>query len=227
MLFRSKITKKYKDTIALSNISFALKEGEILGILGPNGSGKSTLVKLICGLISPDEGKINLEINSKHGKTANLGIVFEEHGFFKELTVEKNLKYYCILKDISFESLAEISDICGINSFLHKKVKRLSMGMLQRLAWARSLLNQPDFYVYDDPTIGLDPKGIVDLRKLLLKLKSENKSILVTSHNLTEMEKICNNVLLLNKGETIYYGTVNELLQKYGNLETAYLTLIQ
>ncbi len=227
MLTFEKITKKYKDTIALDEVSFTLNESEILGVLGPNGSGKTTLVKLICGLISPDKGNITFSSSLKQRINSNPGVVFEEHGFFKELSVEKNLKFYCILKNISVDIIPEISAVCGLNPYMKKKAKQLSLGMMQRLAWARSLLADPAFFVYDDPTIGLDPRGIADLRKLILKLKDDNKSLLITSHNLAEMEKICSMVLFLNKGKVICYENSSSLINQYGNLENAYLTLIQ
>lgn len=227
MLYCNKLSKNYYETIALEDCSFILNKGECLGILGPNGSGKSTLIKIITGLILSNKGNVNFsEMDFPDLLTSQVGAVLEDFGFIKTLSARNNLKLITKIKQLSETEIEKVADICNISKELNKKVKHLSLGNKQRLSWARSLLGNPEIFIYDEPTNGLDPGGITDLRKLILKSISEHKSILIASHNLPEMEKICSRVLFLNKGKTIYLGEASFLLSTYGSFENAYLSMI-
>jgi ABC-2 type transport system ATP-binding protein len=225
MIEINNLTVKYGSHVALDHCTFAFSKCEIVGVLGPNGSGKTTLIKALTGLIKPFDGSIKFSSSSTNHM--NFGVVLESPGLFLNKTVSWNLNFYLTLQSLETQKMNEVVQITGIHEYLNQKCSRLSLGQRQRVSWARSLLTTTDFYIFDDPTIGLDPHGIYDLRSMLTTMKQQTKGILITSHNLTEMEKICDRVLLLKKGITYFYGDTAQLNGEYGSLEIAYRSIIK
>lgn len=213
------LQKKFGNFNALINISFNVYEGDIFGFLGPNGSGKSTTIRCILSLIKQDAGLINIfgkkmkenrkEILSK------IGCIIEKPDFYKYMSAKKNLEVFSRISGISVSKnkIYEMLEFVGLSSREKDKVKGFSHGMKQRLGIAYTLLHNPDLIILDEPTTGLDPQGIVEIRNLILRLnKEENKTILLSSHQLSEIELIANRMVIINKGEKIIEGNVSELL---------------
>ena len=196
------ITKKIRKNIILDDVSFNLEKGKIYGLVGANGSGKSTLLKIIMNLCKYNGDIIINGMNIRcHYKEVmkNIGGIVDYVSFYDYLTAEENLRYFALLYDVSIERVYEVLKI--VNLPIEKKlVKYFSLGMKQRLGIAISLLKDPDILILDEPTNGLDPKGIKDLRELLL---SFNKTIIVSSHLISEIEKISDEVLFINNKKII------------------------
>lgn len=213
----SEVTKvKKKDTI-IDSVTFNLNKGEIYGLLGPNGAGKTTLMRMIVGLVRPTSGKIkvcgyNIE-NEKIKVLENIGAAIEPTNFYPYLSGRENLNYlakFSNTPDINFDEIIHFTDI---GNAIDKKTSTYSMGMIQRLRIAQALLNDPQVLILDEPTNGLDPQGISDLREYLKKLAHKNKiSILISSHLLSEMSKICDKISIIDKGKIIY---TEEISQSY------------
>jgi ABC-2 type transport system ATP-binding protein len=199
---------------AIENISFDVKKGEILGILGLNGAGKTTIIKIICGITKPDCGSIEImgrgirygDIDYKK----KIGYLPEFPYFYPYLTGLETLKFYAGLSLSSFDmnKIDKILFLVGLEKYKNDKVKNYSKGMMQRLAIATTLIHNPDFLIYDEPTSGLDPLSIRDIRNILLSLKNESKTILLASHSISEVEKICDRVMILREGK------INKIIKK-------------
>lgn len=209
---------KSKVRIAVDDITFSVDGGEICGFLGPNGAGKTTTIKVIAGLIHSDKGQVkicgNLN-NHKRTDTLNLlGGVIETPEMYKNLSGRDNLNYYATLRGgISKERIDEVLKIVGIFDRANDKFSAYSMGMKQRLGIAQAIMHKPKLLLLDEPANGLDPQGIIDLRKLLKKLSHEDgMAILVSSHQLSEMQMICDRVIIMNKGKIVVEKKVEELL---------------
>lgn len=201
-----KISKVIGKKKILTDISFELEEGKILGIIGKNGAGKSTLLKTIVGLSSPSEGSIIIngyDIKKDYEKAiSEVGCVIEVPALYENLTGKENLDVFKIMfKNISEERINEIIKLVSLEESKYKKLKIYSLGMRQRLGIAVSLLNNPKLLILDEPTNGLDPVGINDLRKFLKSLKST--SIIISSHILSEIENICDEVIFIHNGKII------------------------
>jgi ABC-2 type transport system ATP-binding protein len=191
----------------------------VFGFLGPNGAGKSTTIRCMLSLIKPDNGQIQLFGKDLHKHRieilSKVGSIIEKPDFYRYLSAEKNLAIFARIsgKDASKREIAEMLDFVGLNGRNRDKVGGFSHGMKQRLGIAQTLLHQPDLIVLDEPTTGLDPQGIVEIRNLILRLKSEqNKTVILSSHQLSEIELISNRMVIINKGQSIIEGDVKELL---------------
>lgn len=196
------VTKKIGNNLIIEDANFRLEKGKIYGLVGANGSGKSTLLKILLGLYK-SKGTVsingeNLKNNYK-GTLDKVGGIVDYVSFYEYLTAYENLRYFCLLYDVPLERVKEVLEIVKLSSDDKKQVKKFSLGMKQRLGIAIALLKDPDILVLDEPTNGLDPKGIKDLRNLLLELK--NKTIIVSSHIISEIEKITNEIIFINKGK--------------------------
>lgn len=181
------LSKKYGKQQILKDVSFELSEREIVGFIGPNGAGKSTTMKCLCSLIFPDAGSIQIcgyDLKTEREKAlGNLSAMIESPALYPNLTGMQNLKLFANLKQVSNERIKELEVFTKLEKDLHKKVSKYSMGMKQRLALGIALLNKPKFIILDEPTNGLDPSGIIELREILQELKTkENVSILFSSH---------------------------------------------
>ena len=210
------LCKSFGKKEILKNVSFSIDEGDILAFIGPNGSGKTTTIKLILGLQKIDSGKVlinGIDITT-HFEDAirKVGAIVENPDCYMYLTGWQNLRliadYY---GNISDEDINELVKYVGLESRINDKVNKYSLGMRQRLGIARALLNKPNILILDEPTNGLDPEGIKDLRVLLKRLASDGMGILISSHNLAELESFCNKVCIIDNGTIIESSEVTTL----------------
>ena len=217
ILKTSKINKKYKNYKAINNVSLSLEAGKIYGLIGRNGAGKSTFMKLIAGLSYPDEGHIELFGHTKESEIQlerkRIGCMIESPSINLSMTAKENMKLHRIIRGIPDEKIEdELLSLLDINNTGKKKVKNFSLGMKQRLGIAITLINSPEFLILDEPINGLDPLGVVEIRKLLTKLCTEqNMTILISSHNLPEMYQLATDYIFINKGEIIQTLSLEEL----------------
>ena len=202
---------------ALKNFSFSVNEGDIFGLLGPNGAGKTTLVKVLLGIVYPTEGEVTIfgeSIKNEKYKT-RIGYLPENHKFPNYLTGEEVLHYFGMLSGLTKAQVRARSDeylkIVDMEKWKKTKIKKYSKGMMQRLGIAQSMINEPDLIFLDEPTDGVDPIGRKEIRDILMGLKDKGKTIFLNSHLLSEIELMCNKVAILNKGELIKEGTIDEI----------------
>ena len=211
------INKVIKKKQILNNVSFELNEGEILGFIGPNGAGKTTTIKLILGLQSITSGmvKINgydVQKDFVHA-IERVGAIVENPDFYMYLSGRKNLELVAnMYKGVTKERIDEVVKLVGLENRINDKVSKYSLGMRQRLGIAQAIINKPNLLVLDEPTNGLDPEGIKELREFLVKLsKEENMAIFISSHNLAELESFCNKICIIKNGEVIENSSIEEL----------------
>lgn len=199
----------------LKDLSFEIDEGDILAFIGPNGSGKTTTIKLILGLQKIDKGKViinGFDVEKDFVKAIEkVGAIVENPDTYMYLTGWQNLKMIANLyKGVTDEEIKEIVKLVNLEKRINDKVSKYSLGMRQRLGIARALINKPNVLILDEPTNGLDPEGIKDLRNLLKKLAKEGMGVLISSHNLAELESFCNKVLIIDNGKIIETSEVSE-----------------
>lgn len=223
MLEVKSIAKSFKNTQALDDISFSIAKGDVFGIIGPNGSGKTTTLSIVLNLLTADSGSV---LWSERFDVKKIGAYLESTGFDPKLTVWNNLKLSAIIKNVySKTDLENALTLVGLLEKKNEVFKNLSLGMKQRLAIATTFLGHPELIILDEPTNGLDPLGIIEVRNLILDLNKKGKTIIIASHILTEMEKLCNRVAIYNKGKIVAVERVDSLLKQYGSLENAFLSL--
>ena len=214
------LSKRFGKKLAVDNASFEVNSGDILGLIGPNGAGKSTLLKMIVGLIWPNSGSVNIcgyDVYQQHRLAmANLGAIIEWPAFHDELTARTNLKILSGGQGKKYDQkLAQIAEFIDIKGYLEQKVSTFSTGMKQRLGIALALLPDSKFIILDEPTNGLDPGGIIEIRSIIREYNRQfGTTILITSHMLGEIENICSKVVIINEGKIISSGNMNELLDK-------------
>ena len=207
------LSKKYGPIQALKNVSFTVPKGSVFGILGPNGSGKTTLLGTIMDVLKPTMGAFRLfgevptEIHRKQ-----IGTLLETPNFYHYLSGVKNLKIAAEIKERGKEDIPRVLEMVNLTQRKNSKFSTYSLGMKQRLAIASCLLGNPEVMVFDEPTNGLDPVGIAEIRELIKRLNLEGKTIIMASHLLDEVEKVCTHVAILKKGTLIASGDVNEIL---------------
>ena len=212
----SNVTKKYDKILAVDNVAFQVLEGEIFGLIGPNGAGKTTILKMITGLTSPTIGDVQIckkSIKTNFEKAIrNVGAVIENPELYPYMSGMNNLKYYASLyKNISQQKINEVVKLVGMEKRIHDKVRTYSLGMKQRVGIAQALLHDPKLLILDEPTNGLDPQGIKDMRKFLKELAHSKKiAILVSSHILSEMEQLCDTIGIINEGKLIEVRTMEQ-----------------
>jgi len=215
----SGLTKRFKDVLAVDELNFTVNRGDVFGFLGPNGAGKSTTIRMILSLITPTSGKIkifgkSLKENRKE-ILANVGAIVEKPDFYQYLPAIKNLEILAKIsgKKVSQKRILELLELVDLKDRAKSKVKTYSHGMKQRLGIAQALLHNPDLIVLDEPTTGLDPHGMKEIRDLIIRLsKEENKTIFLSSHILSEIELVANRMIIINKGSKIVEGEVGKLL---------------
>jgi ABC-type multidrug transport system ATPase subunit len=218
----SNLTKRFKSFIAVDDLSFSVNEGEVYGFLGQNGAGKSTTIRMMLSLIKPTEGDIQifgLSLEKEREKIlSKTGAVVEKPDLYKYLTAYENMKLFSMLSGISLtraEIMRQLA-VVGLEKRANDKVKVYSQGMKQRLGIAVALLNDPSLIILDEPTNGLDPQGIADIRSLILMLsKDQGKTVLVSSHLLSEVEQIADSMIIINRGKKIIEGKVSELINPF------------
>ena len=228
------LSKTYDSKEAVRNISFKVNENEIIGILGPNGCGKTTTIGMILGLLKPTKGKVlinGIEIEKQRVELLNeLNFISPYIELPKKLTVKQNLEVYGRLYDVKKLGI-KIDYLCEklrLNEFINKITGELSSGQKNRVSLAKSIINDPSVLLLDEPTASLDPETGDFVRSFLEEYQKEKKtSILLASHNMAEVERLCSSVLMMNKGSIIDQGTPDELIKKHGrrNMEEVFLKL--
>jgi ABC-2 type transport system ATP-binding protein len=229
------LTKVYKKYLAVNDINFQIEKNKTIGLLGPNGCGKTTTIGMMLGLITPTKGEIL--IDNKNLNTFKRDEILNRFNFAspyielpKKLTVKQNLEIYGRLYGINNlkKIINEISDDLDIKKFFNRKTGELSSGQKNRVSLAKSLINKPEILLLDEPTASLDPDIGDFIRSYIQEYKSKNKvTVLLASHNMSEVEKLCDNVVMMKKGKIIDRGTCNELIVKHGrnDLEETFLKL--
>ena len=212
------LTKIYADVKAVNNASFSIKKGEIFGFLGPNGAGKTTTIKSILGLIHPEKGDIfvkgiNMQQNGKAAKKF-IGYLPEKVAFYDNLTALQNMYFYAEMKNISKKECEPLIVEMGLKDAINKKVGKFSKGMQQRLGMARALLGNPPILILDEPSGGLDPRGVALIRNKIKEMKEKGTSVFVSSHILAEVQEVCDRVGIISKGNIVAEDTVNNLRNK-------------
>lgn len=227
------LTKVFKNSTVVNRVNIKVNEGDIYGFLGPNGAGKSTTIKMMLGLVNPTEGTTiinNYDIKTERKKAIEfVGAMVEAPSFYGYLSGYKNLKLYANLYGKDDERINEVLELVGLSNVKNKKVSNFSLGMKQRLAIARAFLNNPKLVILDEPTNGLDPQGVIEIRNLIRELAvKENVTFIICSHILSEVQNICNRISIINNGEILVEGNVKELLRdsECTKLEKYYLRVL-
>ncbi|MEM5539541.1 ATP-binding cassette domain-containing protein [Olleya sp. AS48] len=217
----SNLTKKYGNLTAVNNLSFTIKKGNVYGILGPNGSGKSTTLGITLNVVNKTSGSFSWfdGQTSTHNALKKVGAIIERPNFYPYMSAYKNLKLVCKIKEISEDKIDEKLELVGLLDRKESKFKTFSLGMKQRLAIASALLNDPEILILDEPTNGLDPQGIHQIRAIIKDIASQGTTILLASHLLDEVEKVCSHVVVLRKGHKLYEGPVDQMISSEGFFE--------
>ncbi len=215
------LTKKYGYLTAVKDLSFTIEKGNVYGILGPNGSGKSTTLGIVLNVVNRTLGDFHwFDGNTTtHDALKKVGAIIERPNFYPYMTAIQNLKLVCKIKGVGADKVEEKLQLVGLWERRNSKFKTYSLGMKQRLAIASALLNDPDILILDEPTNGLDPQGIHQIREIIKKIASQGTTILLASHLLDEVEKVCSHVIILRKGEKLYSGSVDGMLASHGFFE--------
>jgi ABC-2 type transport system ATP-binding protein len=213
------LAKSYGHFQAVQDISFDVYPGDVFGFLGPNGSGKSTTIRTMLSLISPSSGEISLFgrdlAHHRNYILSRIGCIVEKPDFYKYLSAQKNLEIFGRISgaNVTKSKIGEMLEFVGLKGREKDKVAGFSHGMKQRLGIAQTLLHDPELIILDEPTTGLDPQGIIDIRNLILQLKNEHKkTVVLSSHILSEIELIANRMVIISKGKSLVQGSVSELL---------------
>lgn len=215
------LTKKFGYLTAVKDLSFTIEKGNVYGILGPNGSGKSTTLGVVLNVVNSTSGEFSwFDGNtSTHEALKKVGAIIERPNFYPYMTAIQNLKLVCKIKEVSEDKVEEKLELVGLLERKNSKFRTYSLGMKQRLAIASALLNDPEILILDEPTNGLDPQGIHQIREIIKKVASQGTTILLASHLLDEVEKVCSHVVILRKGRKLYSGRVDDMLASHGFFE--------
>ena len=215
------LDKKYGTLHAVNKLSFDIQKGNVYGILGPNGSGKSTTLGIILNVVNRTSGEFSWFDGklSTHEALKKVGAIIERPNFYPYMTAVQNLKLICTIKGISNDKIDEKLKTVNLFERRDSKFKTYSLGMKQRLAIASALLNDPEILILDEPTNGLDPQGIHEIRQIIQKIASTGTTILLASHLLDEVEKVCSHVIVIKKGVKLYSGRVDDMTASNGLLE--------
>lgn len=218
------LTKKFGSFLALDDVSISFDQGDVFCLLGPNGSGKTTLINCILGLLKPENGLIEFlgSINTELIKN-KVGVVLEDDGFFRDLSVEKNIKIVCLIKSVSFDKIPAILENVSLLEHRKKMVKKLSNGMRKRLAIACSLVGNPELLIWDEPYNGLDPTGFQFMRNLIRDLKMQGKTIMISTHLLDEVKKTASKVGLISDGRVKEILSTEDISLKYKSMDDFYM----
>ena len=221
ILTLNKLTKKFGSLTAVDQLSFTIKKGNVYGILGPNGSGKSTTLGMVLNVVNPSGGNFQWFDGSvsTHNALKKVGAIIEHPNFYPYMTAVQNLALVCKIKGVDPEKISEKLEIVGLLDRKDSKFRTFSLGMKQRLAIASALLNDPEILILDEPTNGLDPQGIHQIREIIRQIATTGTTILLASHLLDEVEKVCSHVVIIRKGIKLYSGRVDEMNANYGFLE--------
>ena len=226
------LTKKYGTQKAVDNISFEVKTGEVLGFLGPNGAGKTTTMKAITTFLIPDEGNIRIGDMSVYDNPEeikkHIGYLPENNPLYEDMPVLDYLQFVARIEGVDksgiLDKVREVVDICGIEGEKHKKIGELSKGFKQRVGLAQALIHDPEILILDEPTTGLDPNQIIEIRELIKKIGKE-KTVILSSHILAEVEATCDRIMIINKGKIVADGTSKELRKQAQGKEILKVTI--
>ena len=215
------LDKKYGSVHAVNNLSFDIQKGNVYGILGPNGSGKSTTLGIILNVVNRTSGDFSWFDGkiTTHEALKKVGAIIERPNFYPYMTATQNLKLICKIKGVSFDRIDEKLKVVNLFERRDSKFRTYSLGMKQRLAIASALLNNPEILILDEPTNGLDPQGIHEIRKIIKEIASNGTTILLASHLLDEVEKVCSHVVVIREGIKLYSGRVDEMTASNGLFE--------
>lgn len=215
------LTKKFGHLTAVKDLSFTIEKGNVYGILGPNGSGKSTTLGIVLNVVNRTSGSFSwFDGNtSTHEALKKVGAIIERPNFYPYMSAVQNLKLVCKIKEVPESRIQEKLELVGLWERKDSKFKTYSLGMKQRLAIASALLNDPEILILDEPTNGLDPQGIHQIRELIKQIAAQGTTILLASHLLDEVEKVCSHVVILRKGINLYAGSVDGMMASHGYFE--------
>ena len=230
------LTKRFGNVTAVNDLSFTVREGEIFGLLGENGAGKTTTLRMLATMLKPTSGTARLAgiyiVESPEEVRGRVGILFGgESGLYDRLTVCENIQYFGELNDMPVREIKkriqELADAFGMNDFLDKRAGKLSKGMRQKASFARAIVHNPDVLLLDEPTSGLDVGAMREVQAFLIDQKKAGKTILFSSHTMSEVEKLCDRIAVIHKGSLVDIGETEELLGKYGtqSLEELFVRL--
>lgn len=217
------LTKKFGSFVAVDNVSFQIEKGSIYGLLGPNGSGKSTTLGIILNVVNKTSGEyqwFNGNISNQQA-LKRIGAIIERPNFYPYMSAYENLRLVCKIKGATTDKIQEKLQLVGLWEVKDRKFSAFSLGMKQRLAIASALLNDPEILILDEPTNGLDPQGIHQIRELIRYIASQGVTVLLASHLLDEVEKVCTHVVVLQQGKMRYNGRVDAMFNDYGFFELA------
>ena len=226
------ICKSYEDYKAVNNISFELKKGEILGLLGPNGAGKSTLIKIITGYLKQDKGDVIVcNVNTLENNLMikrEIGYLAENNPLYLDMFITEYLGFIADIYHLrnKRERIIDVMKKTGITDEKRKKIRMLSKGYKQRVGIAAALIHDPDILILDEPTSGLDPNQLLDIRNLI-KSVGKNKTVLLSTHIMQEVDKICSRIIVMNKGEIVDDSSINDIQKNNINLEKHFFSLTQ
>lgn len=217
-----KLSKRYGSVQAVQELSLKIPKGSVFGLLGPNGSGKTTTLGMILGVLHPTSGNFSwfgqaLNFSAKK----KIGAILENPNFYPYLSGYSNLKLIADIKEVDYSRIDEVLTIVNLHERAKSKFKTYSLGMKQRLAIAGALLSDPEVMVLDEPTNGLDPQGIAEIRQLIKEIAERNITVILASHLLDEVEKVCTDAAVLRKGELLFSGGVHELTGHEGLMEVS------
>lgn len=226
------LTRRYNGFLALNNLSLTIDWNENVGLLGPNGAGKTTTLKILCGLIRPSSGSVRvagIDVTKECERAiSNVGAIIETPEFYPFLTPVETLRYLGRLRGMKAECIedrtAEVLKLVRLSQWSNVRIDKFSRGMKQRLALAQALLHDPPILILDEPSLGLDPRGMIEIREIL-KNAGNRKTVLFASHLLTEVAHICKKVAIIDHGNLKAYGEISKLRKKFGSFERAYLKL--
>jgi len=231
------LTKKFKDFVAVDDVSFSVNKGEILGLIGENGAGKTTIMRMLATMlnVTKGEGKIAGHdlVKEPESIRGEIGILFGgEVGLYDRLTARENIMYFAELNGMTVEnakkSIEELTKELEMAEFIDKRVGKFSRGMKQKVAIARSIVHKPSVMLFDEPSTGLDVSATRLIQDFIVKCKSEDKAIVFSSHSMVEVEKLCDRVVIIHKGKIVEQGTISALKIKYKNedMEDIFVKLI-
>jgi ABC-2 type transport system ATP-binding protein len=228
------LTRYYNGFLALDNLSLRVKWNEDVALLGPNGAGKTTALKILCGLIRPSKGTAYLAginvMEERERAISQVGAILETPEFYPFLTPNETLRYLGRLRGMSERELddriMEVLKLIRLEDWVNVKIEKFSRGMKQRLALAQALLHDPPILILDEPSLGLDPRGMVEIRNILKEARKK-KTVFFASHLLTEVEQICKKVAIIDRGKLRAYDDIARLKKKYRSFERAYLKLTE
>lgn len=217
----SSISKKFGNYLAVDNISFDVKEGKIFGLLGPNGAGKTTTIRMITNIFAPDSGSIEILGNNVDSSQQNLiGYLPEERGLYKKTKVIEQLEYFGRLKGLSRKEANASAKMwlnkLGAYGWENKKIQELSKGMAQKVQFISTILHEPPFMIFDEPFSGFDPINTELLINIMLEMKQKGKTIILSTHQMYQVEKLCDEILMINMGKTVLSGNLREIKRNYG-----------